>query len=64
MSTSDDEKAVRIAKLWLKSKGCTLWMDWDLSSDGELHEAATWFVDNMNSLVDFYEATLEESLDW
>jgi hypothetical protein len=50
------DEAVELAKRWLRSKHTTLWMDWDLTSDTDLHEAGTWFIDNMNSLLDFVDS--------
>lgn len=60
----NQQKAVAVAKEWLRSKGCTLWMDWDISSEDGLEAAAVWIVTAMDELMDFYEEHLEGSLDW
>jgi len=60
----NQEKAIAVAKAWIKSKGCTLWMDWDVTTEDGLQEAATWIVKAMDELMDFYEASLEGELDW
>lgn len=61
---TNNERAIETAKAWLKSKHCTLWQNWDISTEDGLEAAAVWMIDTMNSLVDFHEANLEESLDW
>lgn len=58
------DEAVEVAKRWLRSKHTTLWLDWDLTSDNEVHEAATWMIDNMNSLLDFVDSEIEEKSGW
>lgn len=60
----NQEKAITVAKAWIKSKGCTLWMDWDVTTEDGLQDAAEWIVNAMDELMDFYEASLEGELDW
>ena len=55
------EDAVELVKKWLRLKGCTLWMDWTLTSESELQHAAEWVVTTMNSIQHFYEAGLAQS---
>jgi hypothetical protein len=58
------DQSVELAKRWLTAKGCTLWMDWDITSDKDLHEAAEWMIISMNSLLDFYDTEVEEKSGW
>lgn len=39
---------------FLKSKGCTLWMQWDITDDEEVEEAIDWIVDFQRDLHAFY----------
>ena len=59
-----DEQAVEMAKRWITSKGCTLWMDWEVTSESGLQAAAEWMIRSMNDLWDFYEAELEGKSGW
>lgn len=64
MSTTNHDKAVEVAKKWLREKHTTLWMDWDLTTEDGLHDAAEWFITNMEHLLDFHESEMEAGLDW
>lgn len=55
------EDLVELVKKWLRLKGCTLWMDWTLTSESELQQAAEWVVTTMNSIQHFYEAGLAQA---
>lgn len=58
------EQAVELAKRWIASKGCTLWMEWEVTSESGLQDAAEWMVKSMNELLDFHEAELEGEAGW
>lgn len=35
---------IEVAKKFLKSKGVTYWVHWDITDDNELEDAAKWFL--------------------
>lgn len=40
-------------KEYLKSKGCVLWMDWQITSDAGLEEASYWLSNEFYNIVVF-----------
>lgn len=58
------EQQVNLAKRWIKSKGCTLWMEWDVSNEDSLQEAGEWMITAMDQFMDFYESELEDGSGW
>lgn len=38
---------------WLKSKGVTLWADWDISADDQRAKAAEWFSKQLSDYFGF-----------
>lgn len=46
---------VELAKDWLSGKGITFWADWDVTDakpNGELQDAAEWWVRQLHEFVD------------
>lgn len=43
-----------VIEAWLRSKGCTLWMNWDLTQPDEMAQAVAWFQNEMASLNSFH----------
>lgn len=51
-------------KMYLSTKGCVLWQQWDITSEDGLDSAAIWLVNEIESLVSFVvEAISEDTND-
>lgn len=50
------DRRIESVKDWLRSKGTTLWADWDISREDRLDQAAHWFVEQMD---DYWVANIE-----
>jgi hypothetical protein len=50
-------------KVWLLSKGVTLWASWDLSQPERLQEAAEWFKAQSDECAKFYFDSLYKPVD-
>lgn len=50
------DRRIESVKDWLRSKGTTLWADWDISREDRLDQAARWFVEQMD---DYWVANIE-----
>ena len=48
-----DSKIVDHICGWLRTKGTTLWTNWDVTEEDERREAAEWFLREMNSFEDY-----------
>lgn len=40
-------------KMYLSTKGCVLWQQWDITSEDGLEDAADWLVNELESLIGF-----------
>lgn len=40
-------------KMYLSTKGCVLWQQWDITSEDGLDDAATWLISEFENLVEF-----------
>lgn len=40
-------------KAYLASKGCTLWMNWDITNEDGLTSAAQWFIEEIYNVLLF-----------
>lgn len=48
---TDFESTVWAAKKWLLAKNVTMWMNWNITQQDELHEAAVWLAETANGFV-------------
>lgn len=51
-------------KAWLRAKGVTNWVDWDITDEkegGELDEAAAWFAAQLDDYEEFVRKYREEA---
>lgn len=50
LSVSIDQESI---KEYLQSKGCVLWMNWNITSESGLEEASEWLSNEVLNLVVF-----------
>lgn len=48
-----DSRIVDHICAWLRTKGTTLWTNWDVTEEDERREAAEWFLKEMTSFEDY-----------
>jgi hypothetical protein len=43
----------QLIEKWLKSKHCTLWMDWDIVSEDGFNRASDWMIKQIHDIAIF-----------
>jgi len=57
---SETALSIDSVKRYLSTKGCTLWMNWDITNDDGLEAASQWFIGEIYNVL-LFSANLDDT---